>query len=150
MRFILPEEGMTPEELLRDEETLSFLGSKTWEKKGDYQGIFLTIPKYDVLSDLRLSEYLIEMGMADVFDPTKADFSPLNEKDQLLFITSIIQDSRVMIDEEGCKAASVTIEMVGAGEPGYDYYFTVDRPFVFEIVSETGSPLFIGIVNDPS
>ncbi len=150
MRFILPEEGMTPEELLKDEETLSFLGSNTWEKTEDYAGIYLTVPKFDISSDLQLQDKLAELGMTDAFDPAKADFSPLNAKDQQLYISSIIQDTRVMIDEEGCKAASLTIEMIGAGEPAYDFYFTVDRPFVFEIVSATGLPLFIGIVNDPS
>ncbi len=27
--------------------------------------------------------------------------------------------------------------------------FTLDRPFIFEIMSETGLPLFVGIVNNP-
>lgn len=28
--------------------------------------------------------------------------------------------------------------------------FVLDRPFVFEIMSETGIPIFVGIVNNPS
>ena len=55
-----------------------------------------------------------------------------------------------MIDEEGCKAASLTVMMYdGAGAPEDHAEFILDRPFIFEIMSDTGLPLFVGIVNNP-
>lgn len=57
----------------------------------------------------------------------------------------------MLIDEEGCKASSLTAMMVGgAGMPNDYVNFVLDRPFVFEIMSETGIPIFVGIVNNPS
>ena len=55
-----------------------------------------------------------------------------------------------MIDEEGCKAASLTVMMYeGAVAPEDHAEFILDRPFIFEIMSDTGLPLFVGIVNNP-
>ena len=49
-----------------------------------------------------------------------------------------------------CKASSLTIMMYcGAVMPEDEVDFILDRPFLFEIVSETGLPLFVGVVNAP-
>lgn len=57
----------------------------------------------------------------------------------------------MLIDEEGCKASSLTAMIVGgAGMPENYVDFVLDRPFVFEIMSETGIPIFVGIVNNSS
>lgn len=150
VRFILPEEGMTPEALLHDEELLQFLTSTEWEKQVDTYGIRLTVPKFDISSDIKLNDYLTALGITDMFDSASADFSPLCSQGKGVHITNIVQDTRVMIDEEGCKAASMTIEVAGAGAIKLDMELVLDRPFLFEIVSETGLPLFVGIVNCPS
>ena len=153
VRFILPEEGMTPEELLQDEEVFRFLNTKSyaWDKSEEYYGIHLEVPKFDISSELQMNDYLKELGITDLFDPSGADFSPLVGKDKEgLAVSSVVQDTRVMIDEEGCKAASVVMVLMGRGIIKRELDFVLDRPFVFEIVSETGTPLFVGIVNDPS
>ena len=54
------------------------------------------------------------------------------------------------IDEDGCRAASLTvIRLNGAAAPDGTAVFTLDRPFLFEIISATGQPLFAGVVNRP-
>ena len=58
-----------------------------------------------------------------------------------------------MIDEKGCKAVAVTEMGAGAGAakpPEEKVEFILDRPFIFEIISKTGFPLFVGVVNNPT
>ena len=45
-------------------------------------------------------------------------------------------------------SVSLTI-MAYAGTPENHVNFKLDRPFIFEIMSEIGLPLFVGIVNEP-
>ena len=151
MRFILPNEGVTPEELLQDEEALRFLTAKprTWDKTRENVGIDLWVPRFDISSELDLKGYMQALGIEDAFSAGKADFSPLTDQSGIM-ITAIDQDARLMVDENGCKAAAVTVEVAGAGAPDEEMDFRLDRPFVFELVSETGLPIFVGVVNDPS
>ena len=151
MRLILPNEGITPEELLQDEEFMEFLTARRWDKYHNNDGgIHLYVPKFDICTDMDLKDYLTSLGITDVFDPGQADFSPLTPDSEGLSITSFEQDSRVLIDEEGCKAASVTVVGVGAGDAHPVLEFRLDRPFIFEIISETDVPLFVGVVNNPT
>ena len=129
MRLILPDEGFSPEELEKINEKIN-------------------ITKFDVSSGIDLSKGLKEMGISDVFNADKADLSPLVGKDTAISLSKAEQDSRVKIDEEGCKAASLTVlELCGAAAPKDSIEFKLDRPFIFEIMSESGLPLFVGIVN---
>ena len=160
VRFILPEEGMTPEQLLLDEELMEHMNdsSPKWDKfeePEDYNGHtpypLLVMPnEIDISSRFTFTDYLREMGITDVFDVTAADFTPLTKEGQgNLSISSIEQTTRVMIDEIGCKAVSVTTTCIGTGDdPIYDNKVVLDRPYIFEIVSETGLPIFVGIVNN--
>ena len=56
-----------------------------------------------------------------------------------------------MVDEEGCIAAAYTV-MAAAGAampPDETVDFVLDRPFVFVITSDSGLPLFAGMVKKP-
>ncbi|MBO4687560.1 MAG: hypothetical protein J5636_03535 [Clostridiales bacterium] len=151
MRFILPNEGITPEELMQDEEFMEFMTAKKWDKYHSYDGgIHLYVPKFDICTDMDLTGYLTSLGITDAFDPGQADFSPLTKDSAGMCISSLEQDTRLLIDEEGCKAASVTVVLIGAGDANPVREFRLDRPFIFEIVSEMDVPLFIGVVNDPT
>lgn len=148
MYFILPDEGVTPEELLNDEETLAFIFEDgTWEKQ-THLTVNLSVPKFDVQSQIDLSTGLQNLGVTDVFSPTEADFTPITNAHAN--VTGATHGARVMIDEEGCTAAAFTLMLCASGmPPGEEVDFICDRPFLFVITSETGAPLFIGIVNHP-
>ncbi len=150
MRLILPNEGTSPTALFSDEECMAFLlNKKTVTNKKLL--VTLSLPKFDISSSLKLKEPLEKLGITDIFDSSRANFSPLGENTSELYVSQAEQDARVMIDEKGCKASSVTImEMAGAALlPDERIDFVLDRPFIFEIVSNSGAPLFIGIVNQP-
>lgn len=90
------------------------------------------------------------LGVTDIFDETRSDFSPLGVKGG--YINKMQQMNRITIDEDRVKAASgITIGGSWKGEaPDYEEIdFKLNRPFVFMITSG-GVPLFVGTVNNPT
>jgi len=152
MWFILPDKDKTPEEIIGSDSLLDFIATNG--EKGAYKReaiINLSVPKFDVSSQLELNDALKELGVTDVFDMNKSDFSPLTD-DTDVAVSSALHGARVKIDEEGCTAAAYTvIQMAGSAfNPAEPIDFVVDRPFVFVITSPSGLPLFTGIVNTPN
>ncbi len=150
MVFILPDEGVTAEELLAEKEVQDFIYEKYgWENKKTLI-VNASIPKFDVASDFGLVSGLKKLGVTDVFDFATADFTPLTT-DTEVAVTDATHAARVMIDEEGCIAAAFTV-MIACGAampPEEEMDFVLDRPFLFVINGQDGQPLFIGIVNQP-
>ena len=151
MVFVLPDEGVTPEALLSDGSAVDFfLSPESAESK--YMTIDLSVPKFDVSADTDLSGALRALGVTDVFDAGKADFSPLTDYADDIFLSQAKHSARVTIDEEGVVAAAYTV-MAAAGAampPDERVEFTLDRPFLFAVTGESGEILFAGIVNTPA
>ena len=153
MRFLLPDEGVSPEALLRDPEAIRYLlttGYGAWENSKQLM-IHLSLPKFDISSQLDLADALKGLGVQDVFDAERANFSPLTGTDGV-FLSEATHGTRVVVDEEGVTAASYTV-LIGAGAaepPEEEIDFTLDRPFLFAIYGADNLPLFVGIVNHPT
>lgn len=146
--FILPDEGVNVSELLSDENALKLMsGEKMPESK--FLNINFSVPKFDVESDIDLCAGLKSVGVTDVFNSEKSDFSPMLKTDGA-FIDKIGHAARVMIDEDGCKAVAFTVlSACGAMmPPDEEVDFVLDRPFVFVINGTNNLPLFIGVVNN--
>lgn len=153
MWFILPDEGIAPEELLSREEALDFILRRdkyAWEQQ-KHLTVHFAAPRFDVSSDLDLIDGLKDLGVRDVFDTAVSDFTPLTtEVEDPIFVSQVKHAARVMIDEEGCTGAAYTVIMLAAGEampPEESVEFTADRPFLFVVTNFDGLPLFTGIVN---
>ena len=127
-------------------------------QKGDWEDqkrllVHLSVPKFDVSSDLDLIDGLKALGVTDVFDGQAADFSPLTRDVEQIAVSQVKHAARVLIDEEGCEAAAYTVimtEATAAAPPEDELDFVADRPFVFVITNADGLPLFVGIVNHPA
>ncbi|MBQ1679285.1 MAG: hypothetical protein II062_07130 [Oscillospiraceae bacterium] len=151
-RFLLPDEGVTPEALLEDAEALAFLltqNCQNWENSKNLI-IHLSVPKFDVSSQLTLDQSLRELGLTDAFDPKTADFSPLTDTEGV-FLSELRHGTRIAVDEKGVTASAYTI-IPGAGAampPDEEIDFTLDRPFLFAVYGEDKLPLFVGVVNQP-
>ena len=156
MVFVLPDEGVSPESLLDDPEFLNGLKfvDENWEHadptaaahRGEVQW---SVPKFDVNSGLDLMDALKALGITDLVDPDKSDFSNLT--DIPAYLSKALQLARVKVDEEGVEAAAVTIMMwdLMAAMPTEDPEICVmdlDRPFLF-VVRSQDLPLFVGVVN---
>ena len=152
MWFLLPDEGVSPQDLLADDQAMSFLlhGGRDWENE-KYLIVDLSLPKFDVSSDLDLREGLQALGVTDVFDLTVSDFSPMTKDLEQIYLSQAKHAARVAVDEEGVTAASYTVMAAcGSGEPPEDRVsFTLDRPFLFSITGIDGTPLFLGVVERP-
>ena len=109
----------------------------------------LSVPKFSFSTRLVLGSVLSGMGMTDVFNPATADLSDMDgAKD--LYLTTVVQQAFIEVDEQGTVAAAATVggggAFLGAGsEPA-----AINRPFLFLIRdTKTGSILFLGHVGDP-
>lgn len=157
MWFLLPDEGVSPEELLADDEAMEFLfcaHKYEWEKQ-DMVTVNKSIPKFDISSQFDLKEGMKALGITDVFDPMLSDFTPMTtDVKEPIILSEANHAARVTIDEEGCTATAFTVmkfEKMSAcaGAPD-EVDFVLDRPFFFCITGESGLPLFMGIVNNPN
>ena len=152
MWLILPDEGVTPEALLASGEAMAFLQQEPYEYENQKSLLInLSVPKFDISSDMELSQQLQALGITDVFIPGVADFSPIIPEADGGAVSQVKHAARVAIDEEGVTAAAFTlIDRCGAGMPPQDEMdFVLDRPFLFVIESSDGLPLFAGVVNQP-
>lgn len=153
MRFILPDEGYTPEDLLRDPEALAFMTTGAldqWQNRRHLK-VNRSIPRFDVKNQADLEPAMQALGISDVFEEAQADFSPVSE--QNLYLSAALHGVRVKIDEDGCEGAAYTMmtatPSAGAPQKVEEIDFIADRPFLFVVTTGSGLPLFSGIVNQP-
>ncbi len=101
--------------------------------------------------EIPLTELLKEMGLKDIFSTDKADLSGISE--QPLFVSNVLQKTKLELDEYGTKAAAITMVAAdGAGSPNGDMIKEVflNRPFAFLIYDESENRIvFIGKVTNP-
>ena len=113
----------------------------------------LFLPRFSVDTRAALAELLAVAGISRAFDPATADFSGINKQEQL-YIGSVIHQANIDVDEQGTEAAAATaIGMDTGGGPSALDQHTIrfDRPFLFFVRDvETGAILFMGRVVDPS
>ncbi len=153
MWFLLPNEGVTVDELLNDKQAVKFLVSKDRQKQVEKKNAYvnLSVPKFDAASQFGLKDGLKALGVTDVFDENVSDFSPMTELEGL-YVSKADHAARVAIDEEGVTAAAYTVigvDAAGAMVTEEEIDFIVDRPFLFAVTGSDGLPLFAGVVNQP-
>ncbi|XP_013777523.1 leukocyte elastase inhibitor-like [Limulus polyphemus] len=96
-----------------------------------------------------LKRTLQQMGMSDVFDPSRANLAGITRQ-RGLYLTKVIHKSYIEVNEEGSEAAAVSV-VVGAERIGgrNDEQFIANHPFIFLIRDyRTGLILFLGRVNE--
>ena len=153
MWLLKPDEGVDAAELLQNEDTLGFLLANGEWSQTQRAIVNLSLPKFDVSSDLDILDTLAQLGMTDVLDGIKSDCTPLTAANDSLALTQAKHAARVKIDEDGCEAAAYTIlgvEATAMMGPEDEIDFTLDNPFVFAITGIDGLPLFVGLVNQPN
>lgn len=154
MWFILPDEGVDVDDIFKEEQLLSLVAEK--DIYGSYENskyikVNMAIPRFDASSEKDLLSNLKKLGVTDIADEQKSDFSPLATNPEGIFIDKVSHGVRVKIDEEGVSAAAYTV-IRGAGAaapPDEEVDFVLDRPFAFVITLDNETPLFAGIVNNP-
>ena len=116
----------------------------------------LHLPRFSIDTRAELGELLAAAGMPRAFGAT-ADFTGIHAPESgeaPLFISAVIHQANIDVDEKGTEAAAATaVGMDTGGGPSALDSFTIrfDRPFLFLVRDvETGTILFMGRVVDPS
>ncbi|MBT1164495.1 serpin family protein [Bifidobacterium felsineum] len=116
----------------------------------------VALPRFTITSTFSSDdsiEALKKLGVTDAFAAGIADFSKMTDAApaEELFIGSIIQGTRIAVNEHGAKASAFTkAGASSAGAPSQQQIveFTVDRPFLYMLTTPDDVPLFIGAVRN--
>lgn len=153
MILMLPREGKTTGDVVRDMNNDHWaLVHETFGNRFDYTNVYLELPrfkfecKYEMQNDI-----LPDMGMKIPFDPDKADFKGIS--DASLYISRVIHNTFIEVNEEGTEAAATTVIEFPVGDSGIEppkpIDYIVNKPFLFAIREKTtGAILFIGKVGE--
>jgi serpin B len=160
MTVMLPEEGATTDDLIKEVAQSSVLNNPGWCETGGnvFQGyeVDLKLPRFETASDtdeLDVKNGLVglmqKMGIKLAFDSDFAEIPNMCE-DRNLYISMMRQKAKIKVNEEGSEAAAVTVAgMDNTTAVGPQEYpkatFHANRPFVY-VISEASSGviLFVG------
>ncbi|MDI9469255.1 MAG: serpin family protein [Bacillota bacterium] len=111
------------------------------------------LPQLDLKLGADLLPLLRELGATAAMG-AEADFGGLFEDAAPgdFVLSALRQDARLLLDEDGVEAAAVTMAAVEATAmpiQGETLVMRLDRPFIAEIRSQNGLPLFSMVVHDP-
>lgn len=146
---LLPSEGMTMAEYLSD-----FDGTKLenllLEKKDEE--VHCTMPKFSGESSMELVELLTARGLTDLFDPALADLTAMAElSGENLYVSRILQKTFIEVDEQGTRAAAISLAVPGEGAMEPMNVVNLNRPFVYAIIDNvSGLPVFLGVMMNPA
>ncbi len=145
---LLPNKGVSVEEYVKglDGEYLNTLLTN-----GLNTSVVTTIPKFEMESNLEMTDILREMGMKDAFTPS-ANFSGLGTTTrEYILIDRVLHKTFISVAEKGTKAGAATMVAVADGTSAMlerkEVY--LDRPFVYMLIDfESKVPFFIGTMMD--
>ena len=133
------------------EEDLTAANLTTWLDAMSRREVVVAIPKFKLTGKFDLNRVLTALGMGEAFSQA-ADFSGMTGRRDL-FISAVIHQAYVNVNEEGTEAAAATgvVMKLTSAIPDRPTVFRADHPFVFMIRdNKSGSILFLGRVMDPS
>jgi serpin B len=112
----------------------------------------VTVPKFQFEYKTKCKDILKELGMADAFNESLADFSgmvsPISSKP---WIDEVYHKVYVAVDENGTEAAAATTVVMAETSIPEIVNISADKPFVFVIYDHfTQTILFMGRVLDPT
>ena len=104
------------------------------------------LPKFEIASKKNMADILKEMGMTTVFD--SADLTRMGEFAGNTYLTRVLHDTFLKIDEKGAEGAAVTAVGVGVESVPPTIDFNVPFLFILRHV-ESNTPIFIGKCGNP-
>lgn len=119
-----------------------------WDNTNDYDDsdVYLSLPSFNIDSDLELRTVFEDMGITDIFDPAKADLSKLSADPT--FVSRIFHKAVIQVNEAGTVASAFTGSTVSFKQAPTEFVF--NRPFGFLITDKTTKTLlFAGQVRNP-
>jgi serpin B len=146
MLILLPTENIDTIETSLTSEKLNEYKAQMKETKLDS----ISLPKFEFDTKYFMKDTLSALGMPTAFNPILADFSGMTGNSEL-YITHVIHQAYVKVDEKGTEAAAATAVVMGKEAAMPRNVFRADHPFIFIIQEKaTGNILFMGRVTDPT
>ena len=140
MVVLLPNEGKTTVDIIRN---LSAQKLKEWQSQMRTEEVDVLMPRFTTESETHLEDILSSMGMPLAFGGD-AEFPNMIQKEGL-YVSMMKQKAKIEVNEEGTKAAAVTVEEDVAIGVNFYKYFYATRPFVYYIMEKnTGTIYFMG------
>ena len=142
MVVLLPNEGKTTDDVIRN---LSAQKLKEWQSQMRTEEVNILMPRFTTESETHLEDILSSMGMPRAFGGDAEFPNMLKGYHDELYVSMMKQKAKIEVNEEGTKAAAVTVaEEVELGEHFYKYFYAT-RPFVYYIMEKsTGTIYFMG------
>jgi len=147
MLILLPNENLETIESSLTEEKLDEYKLQMEETKLDS----ISLPRFEFDTKYFMKNTLATLGMPIAFSGN-ADFSGMTGKKDL-FISQVIHQAYVGVDEKGTEAAAATAVIIPPSNLAImpTNIFKADHPFMFVIQEkDTGNILFLGRVVDPT
>jgi len=156
MVVFLPRENESFTQLTEFESKLSVETLTSWIADMQYNEVKLHMPKFKDERRYLLADVLKVLGMKLAFS-NDADFSGLVEESrkngQTVQISSVIHQAFIELDEESTEAAAATaVTIVRTSmiiDPEPVKLFRANHPFMYCLMDDTGTILFIGRMADP-
>jgi serine protease inhibitor len=145
MTIVVPSDLATFEDALDSRQFASIVDALSTSE------VHLSLPRFETETREDLTDLLVALGMPLAMDPGAADFSGITTEESL-FITGVIHQANITVDEKGTEAAAATAVVMGASAMPEEFKeLKVDRPFIFALRdTSTGAILFLGRIVDPS
>ena len=149
--FILPDEGVSPETLMMNEDVFRFLNKPEELEILQFCEVNLSTPKLDCKCNMSFVAGMERMAITDVLRVEGFELSRNVNAMPTLYVSGMGQTARLVMDEEGIEATSImTAPLFGAITPDEEIDFALDRPFLIAILGEADVPVFIGVINNPA
>lgn len=142
MIFVLPDKNTSINDILENPDIYNDIFDL---KDAESKEVHFEIPKFSYKSKYDLIPTLNEMGIKKAFG--NADLQNLLKESG--YVSQVIQESSIVVDEKGCEATAYTQISVDTSLPAKEVEFKLNRPFLYAITSPEGLLLFIGVVNNP-
>ena len=136
-------------------ENFTFEDLELWKDQAREANFILEMPKFKMRYKMEnMREDLKALGLEKPFIASPNNFTKLfTNPTEPMFISRVIHDALIEVDEKGSEAAAATIvevEFTSVG-PNQPRVFRLDRPFVFFIQeSHSGAILFMGKLGNPA
>lgn len=112
--------------------------------------VWLSLPRFELDCSSELVSGLRQVGVKRIFSPTDADLGGMTAT-RPCWVSDVLQQARVKVDEEGTVAAAATAALTLAGGAPSHTPFRADHPFWFAIRDRaSGLLLFVGRFASPA
>ncbi|XP_016078990.1 PREDICTED: serpin B7 isoform X2 [Miniopterus natalensis] len=145
MYILLPKN----ENLLQIENQLTFENLMKWTnpRKMSRQYVKVFLPQFKIEKNYEIKRYLQALGLKDIFDESRADFSGIASGGRL-YLSKLMHKSYIEVNEDGTEAAAISENNIVEKLLPMSTVFRADHPFLF-VIRKNDIILFSGKVSCP-